>query len=657
MALVVTACTLAVPAAALLSEPAAAAQRRVVKGAVTSGIHVLSKRSVVVYAAGGSDSGPVRLGAGVSDRRGRFRFAYREPSGSGRVLYLTAGRGSGVELAATLGAPPAPRTVVVDELTTVATGYALAQFTAGGRIGGPKPGPQNAALMARNLANPSTGTVASVLRRKPNGNETTTLKTFRSLANMLSGCARSARGCPTLYRLTTTPDGQRPGGSLQAVANIARYPYNNVDALFALARAKPAPYVPALSSRKNPAHWVLPVRFDGDGKSLDGPGNFAIDGDGNLYVANNYEYGSNALVPKCGSNLLPKFTPDGRYAPNSPFQGGGLSGAGYGITLDVKGNVWVGNFGFAAPPPGCPESRQPPHNTVSAFTPEGKALAPDGFDGRPKGSGPDVPSLINWPQGTVADKRGNIWVANCGDGNVVRMRSDDPYSAVALDVGLSEAFDVAVDHNGLVYATGLGNSKLAILNPDGTPRPGSPLSATDAGLDRPMGIAADSRGNMWIANSGFINLPCPSAAFQPRNEASLALVRQGGQPVTRGKRGFTGGGLSVAWGIAVDGNDNIWVSNFFDQRISHFCGVPRKNCPPGAKTGDPISPNGTGYDFDGLTRSTAVQIDPSGNVWATNNWKRIPVQTNPGGYEIVALVGAAAPLKTPLIGPPVPLLP
>jgi len=27
-----------------------------------------------------------------------------------------------------------------------------------------------------------------------------------------------------------------------------------------------------------------------------------------------------------------------------------------------------------------------------------------------------------------------------------------------------------------------------------------------------------------------------------------------------------------------------------------------------------------------------------------NNWKEIPIQTNPGGYEMVAFVGAAAPV-------------
>ena len=60
----------------------------------------------------------------------------------------------------------------------------------------------------------------------------------------------------------------------------------------------------------------------------------------------------------------------------------------------------------------------------------------------------------------------------------------------------------------------------------------------------------------------------------------------------------------------------------------------------------------TGYGFDGLGRNTGAAVDPSGNVWLANNWLQVPFQTNPGGHEIVAFVGLAAPQTTPVIGPP-----
>lgn len=629
------------------ADGADAAMTSIMRGKVVSGKQPIARAPVTVYQAAGEKGRPVALGRGRTDRRGRFRLEYLRPTRNAATAYAIVGRRAAVRLAATLGAAPLPRRVVINELTTVATGYALAQFIRGHAIAGPHPGPRNAALMAANLANARNGKVSPVLRRPPNGRRTPTLATFRSVANMLAACARRPRRCGPLFRLTTTPDGKRPRGTLQAVANIAKHPWQRVKPLYRLAGSKPAPYRGALKSTRQLAAWTMPVRFVGDGKSMDGPGNFAIDAEGNIYVSNNYEYGADPRVPRCGSELLPKFTPDGRYAPNSPFQGGGLSGAGYGITLDPKGNIWVGNFGFAAPEPGCAAEDQPPHNSISHFTPDGQALSGDsGY----------VAGDVFWPQGTVSDQQGTIWIANCGNGKVTRMPGDNPGAAVGLDVGLNQAFDIAVDHDGNVYATGLGNDRLAMLNPDGSPRPGSPLDAAQLGLNKPMGIAADSRGNMWIANSGLMNLPCPTVTVDLSNVGgSLSLLGADGQPVTSGENVFKGGGLTIAWGIAVDGDDNVWVSNFAGRRISQFCGLRKRNCRPGAKVGDPISGD-RGYFFAGLTRSTAVEIDPSGNVWATNNWKQIPIQTNPGGLEIVAYVGAAAPIKTPLIGPPVPLM-
>jgi hypothetical protein len=86
--------------------------------------------------------------------------------------------------------------------------------------------------------------------------------------------------------------------------------------------------------------------------------------------------------------------------------------------------------------------------------------------------------------------------------------------------------------------------------------------------------------------------------------------------------------------------------------VSHFCGVDTSKCPPTKQgVGMPISPD-SGYTSNALIRNTGVVIDPSGNVWLTNNWKDIPLKINPGGNSIAVMVGAAGPVKTPLIGPP-----
>ncbi|MDH6132704.1 hypothetical protein P3T37_002090 [Kitasatospora sp. MAA4] len=129
----------------------------------------------------------------------------------------------------------------------------------------------------------------------------------------------------------------------------------------------------------------------------------------------------------------------------------------------------------------------------------------------------------------------------------------------------------------------------------------------------------------------------------------MTMIRPDG---TTPEQPFTNDGLVLPWGVAVDGGDTVWVANFGGHRLAQLCGARLSSCPPGYTTGRPISPAGTGYTSDGLDRNTGIQIDPSGNVWLADNWQTVPLQTNPGGHELVVFIGLATPVRTPLIGPP-----
>lgn len=625
------------------------------QGQVRSGNVPLVSSAVTLYRAGraiGESATP--LASAVTDAQGRFEIVYDDVASPDDVLYLLAeGATEGVPraqvteqaqpgpalphpkqltLASVLGTGRTPTDVVINERTTVASAYGMAQFTRSRDIAGGIPGLPNAAGMVRNLVDVSTGEPGSVLATPPNGELTSTIATFNSLANMIARCAATPIDCGGLLDAATLPGGSAPANTFEALTGIARNPGAAAGDLFGLSTFSTAPYAPALE--RPPSAWTIALRFDGDGRSIDGPGNFAIDHEGYVWVSTNYEYNPDASVPTCASNILVKFTPTGEYVPGSPYPGGGLSGAGYGIDIDPYGDIWVGNFGFAGE--GCPPERQPPHNSISKFRPDGTPLSPPG--GFTQGG-------ISWPQGTISDAEGNIWIANCHANTVTVYPHGEPEMAKEIrDLGLVQPFDLVDNGTGNVFVTGTVTHNVAVLRRDGSPTQASPISG--GGLSHPMGIAADSRGNMWVANSGVIDLPCPDQPQGvPQGVGSISLLGPDGQPLSASS--FTGGGLTIPWGIAVDGNDNVWVSNFAGRRISQFCGADPSACPPGARTGDAISPDSTGYEFDGLERSTAVAIDPSGNVWATNNWMEHQQKTNPGGHQVVVYVGIAGPVQRP----------
>ena len=642
-------------------------------GRVLTGSAPQRGMNVTLLATRAGQARPTVLGHARSRRGGGFSLRYRSAP-RGAVKYLLATRpccgaeagfpvsANSYRLAAVLGVGPVPPRAAIDERTTVAMGYAMAQFIEGNRVAGKNPGLRNAAAMTRNLVRVRDGRLSPVIRRFPNGNSTTALRSFGSLANLLAACRRQDQRCAALLRLAGAPGGGPAADTLAATTDLARYPWHNTGGLFKLSKLGRSPFGPAL--RRQPDAWTLALRFEGDPRGLDGPGNLAIDARGGIWVGNNYEYSRKSRQPSCFGRSLFRFTPTGRYFPGSPYESGGTSGVGFGITIDKHEHVWVGNFGFEGK--GCRKAA--PHNSVSEYKPNGEALSPDlsraGVERNEDGElvetykGGWEADGIFWPQATVADVSNNIWVANCGNNSVTMIPNGKPGLAVNYPerrftrpgFGFSRPFGAATDAGGNVYVGGNESATVVKLGPDG-----EVLNRIEGGgLHRPMGLATDSGGNVWVGNSTWVVAPCVGQ-FHPQGGpgkgGSVTLIRSNGTVPKRNQ--FESGGIKNAWGVAVDGDDNVWVANFSGRRLSELCGMRPRNCPAGKRrTGAAISPEKTGYGFNGLVRNTGLAVDPSGNVWLANNWKNVPIQTNPGGYQIVAYLGLAAPVKTPLIGVP-----
>ncbi|MGW3492850.1 NHL repeat-containing protein [Streptomyces sp. NPDC001020] len=583
------------------------------QGTATGAGKPLRGAQVTLFA--GAPSGARVLGRATTDTHGSFRLSYAKPADG--VLYVEATSAQGrfrlrsvVGVGAGGGVPQrTENTVTVNELTTVATTYALAQFSDRRGIAGTGPGLQNAAATSFNLADPVTGKPGRAVTGDNANSET--LATLNSLANLVSLCLTDTRRCDELLRLATPRGGTRPTDTVQAVLNLAHNPTLSPAGLFTLSRTATV-FTPALPAA--PAGWMLAVRHTAAG--LYAPGRIAFDAKGNVWATNNWLPGTRDPSP-----FVTVLDPAGRPTLGSPISGGGMKGGAWGLAIDHEGSVWAPSYGG---------------NAMSKYSAAGVPLSqPSGW----KNGG-----LVK-PQGVAVDQRGNVWIANsyglkgaAGAGSVVVYPHGDPSKAVTIkDKSFNHPFAIQIDGKGRAWVT---NSHMAFSEILEARRPGQvggsvtvigpdfkPLTSIhDSSLQAPIGLALDSKGNAWTVN--FFS----SAVTRIRPDGTVAGVYR------LLKRIFP-------WSVAIDGQDRVWVAGFGNSSVSLLCGVNSAACPRGSSAGTVLSPE-QGFQNKAIQHLTAVQIDSSGNAWLANNWSRILPPT--GGVGLVELIGAAAPVCTPL---------
>ncbi|MFI2760900.1 hypothetical protein ACH5A3_18840 [Streptomyces echinatus] len=591
------------------------------QGTVTSAGKPLSDATVTLFT--GDRQGVRQLGRATTDAHGSFRLRSDRPAGSVLYVEATPSGDRSLRLRSVVGFGPgggvpqhSESAVTVNEFTTVATGYALAQFTDPHGISGPSPGLENAAATSYNLADPATGKPGEVVSDQNNGSKNDTLATLGTLANLVSLCAPGADTgrCRSMLRLATPPHGSTPADTAQAVSHLAHNPRLATGKLYALARQTHA-YSPALTAA--PTAWVLVLHYTAP--QVYAPGRMAVDAKGNVWASNNWIPGTRKPSP-----YVTVQDPVGAPTLNSPISGGGMKAGAWGIAIDHQGSVWVPSYAGAA---------------MSKYSSAGEPLSPaTGFKN----------GDLNHPQGTAVDQKGNVWTANFyglkgnrGKGNVIVYPHGDPSKAITVTGGgLDHPFSLQIDGYGRAWVsnarfngaelmdtrvpTGHVGGSVTVIGPDFKPTSFSPVK--DASLDWPLGLAVDSRNNVWVPD--FVS----NSVTRIGPDGKVAAVYKLPTAI-------------APWSIAIDGSDRVWVAGFGAPSVSVLCGVDTRACPPGSSTGSVLSPP-DGYRSKSIQHLTAVQLDQSGNVWLANNWSRLVPPT--GGIGLAELIGAATPVCTPL---------
>ena len=622
--------------------------------------------TVTLWSAGAG--APAQLAQAQAGTDGRFALAPATSPGNDAILYLVAkggapkattnqNSGDAVVLATLLGSS-LPKNVTVNELTTVASAFTAAQFIKEGAISGNPLGLRIAAGNVPNLVDPETGGWGKVLLDPINSTQTTTLASFNTLGSLITAYATVANDDwrARLLKAATLPDGPAPKNMFDAMASIARGPWVQPKELFALfdeaypqpkdGSRRKAPFVPYLAYV--PDDFALSLCFAGGG--VYSAGRLMFDAQGNVWSGQNWMAGSQSGVNQSTGGGVVKLAPNGTALspPITGFTGMGIDGVGWGtaVTLD---KVWITSF-------------------------NGKVLVMD-FDGRPIGSESDFPFKEKFLglMGVGVAANGDVWIADGSDNQLLHFPGGRVKDGEIVKVaGLKSPFDIVIDAQNRVWVSN-SQSDTVVRFPADDP---AKAESFRAGIGV-RALALDSKGNVWVASNMSLDFPPPvipdGASIMEQFKIAAGhmlevlsdnpkmvtgvvnMIRPDGtQPAPTG---FTGDkAVSVPWGLNLDGNDDVWIGNFWGRGVVLMAGDNTKGHPAGTKTGDAIHV----FKSGSIQMLTDVSIDPAGNVWAANNWNDLNGAASPnpsrststwgGGSGITVIYGVASPVRAPRMG-------
>lgn len=243
------------------------------------------------------------------------------------------------------------------------------------------------------------------------------------------------------------------------------------------------------------------------GNGFNGPSGVAVDGQGNVYVADTFNNAVKKMPPGCAD------------ATCLTALGAGFSTPG-GVTVDGSGVIYVadrGNNAVKKMPPGCTNATCVTTLGGGFFNPIGVTVDGNGaiyvadmLNNAVKKVLPGcadaacVTALgggFNSPNGVAVDGQGNIYVADTLNDTIKKMPSScaGPSCVTTLGGGFTAPTGIALDGSGNLYVTESGSNVVKEM-PVGCNDPGC-VTDLGSGFDRPNGLTVDGQGNIYIADT------------------------------------------------------------------------------------------------------------------------------------------------------------
>jgi uncharacterized protein (TIGR03437 family) len=308
-----------------------------------------------------------------------------------------------------------------------------------------------------------------------------------------------------------------------------------------------------------------------------------------------------------------------------------------GITFDSAGNLYFADTGNRV------VRKVDKSGIISTFA--GNEML---FSGGNGDGGPATSALLGWSSpgffGVAADKSGNLYISDTSSG-IARIRKVNASGIIstfaggapgstgdggpAVNAGLGTAAGLAVDSRGNLYIADTLGERIRKVNTSGTITTvagtgaanysGDGGPAVSATLSVPVGVAVDAQGNIYITESG-------NALYGPR----VRKVDTSGNISTvagNGKSGFSGDGgsaLSAQFGnglqgIAVDNAGNLYIADYGNYRIRKVdtSGNITTIAGNGKPGGSGVNGNG-GPAGNSLVEPSGLAVDASGNLYISD---------------------------------------